>query len=173
MGDAMKRSDRRAQLSKGIIDVLRGTIDHLAFFHSAIADRVGLNTTDYLCLQLLLRQGPQTAGELAEQVGITSGAVTGLLDRLERTGYAVRTQDPEDRRSVIVSPVRGKVLAAIEPLFESFFRELKRTLTRYNVSQLADLVEFLASVDELFEQETTEIRMGLNRPWRGPLPEAN
>lgn len=169
----MKRSERRAQLSKGIVDVLRGTIDHLAFFHSAIADRIGLNTTDYLCLQLLLRQGPQSAGELAQQVGLSTGAVTGLLDRLERTGYAVRAQDPDDRRSVIVSPVRGKVLAAIEPLFESFFRELKKILRGYNISQLVDLVEFLVSVDELFEQETTEIRMELNKPWRGPQPEAN
>lgn len=169
----MKRSKRRAELEGGIVEVLRGTFDHLAFFHSAVADRIGLNTTDYLCLQLLLRQGPQSAGELAQQVGLSTGAITGLLDRLERAGYAKRAQDPEDRRSVIVSPTRGKVLATIEPLFERFFQQMKTVLRRYNVSQLVDLVEFLVSVDELFEQETTEIRVSLNKPWRGPQPENN
>ncbi len=169
----MDQSERRAQLSKSIVDVLRGTMDHLAFFHSATADRIGLNTTDYLCLQVLLRQGPQSAGELAQQVGLSTGAITGLIDRLERAGYAVREKDPDDRRGVIVSPVRGKVLAAIEPMFESFFREMKKVLRRRNISQLVDLMEFLTSVDELFEQETAEIRRGLNKPWRGPQPEAN
>lgn len=68
----------------------------------AIADRAGLNDTDFECVDVLDWTGPITAGELGRLVGITSGAVTGVLDRLERGGWVRRTADPTDRRRVIV-----------------------------------------------------------------------
>ncbi|MBA2518706.1 MAG: MarR family transcriptional regulator, partial [Chloroflexia bacterium] len=57
-------------------------------FSQAIADQVGLNPTDLEALEVLLRQGPLTAGKLAEITGLTTGAITGVVDRLERKGYA-------------------------------------------------------------------------------------
>src|SRR3979409_1184101 len=67
-----------------------------------VARRVGVNSTDLECLDLILMSGPSTAGEIARHTGLTSGAVTGLIDRLERLGLVERTADPADRRKVLV-----------------------------------------------------------------------
>src|SRR5687768_7436133 len=68
----------------------------------AAADLVGMNQTDWDCLDVLDWTGPITAGDLAKRVGLTSGAITGVLDRLEKAGLARRVADPGDRRRVIV-----------------------------------------------------------------------
>src|SRR5690349_15820511 len=67
-------------------------------FHQAVADRLGLNLTDHKCVDLLLLNGPLTAGELASLTALTTGAITAALDRLERGGFVKREDDPEDRR---------------------------------------------------------------------------
>jgi DNA-binding MarR family transcriptional regulator len=81
----------------------------------AVADRVGLHVTDLRCLNLLANAGPLTAGELGQQLGLgTTGAVTPMVDRLERAGYLRRQPDPRDCRRVIIQPVPEQ-LAAIGP----------------------------------------------------------
>ena len=94
-------------------------------FHQAVADRLGLNVTDHKCVDLLLLNGPLTAGELAQKTGLTTGAVTAVIDRLERAGFARREDDPHDRRRVIVSVVPQR-LGEIERLFRSFAARLQR-----------------------------------------------
>ena len=74
-------------------------------FHQAVADRLGLNPTDHRCVDRLLLNGPLTAGELASRTGLTTGAITAALDRLERAGFVARGDDPQNRRRVIVQPV--------------------------------------------------------------------
>src|SRR6516164_2366733 len=71
-------------------------------FHQAIADRIGLHPTDLKCADILFVKGPLTAGELAELTGLTTGAITGVIDRLEGAGFARREEDRYDRRRVIV-----------------------------------------------------------------------
>ena len=73
-----------------------------ALLSATIAARAGINPTDLESLDLLRRHGPMTAGRLAELTGLTTGAITGVIDRLERRGYARREADPADRRRVIV-----------------------------------------------------------------------
>ena len=63
-------------------------------FHQAIADRLGLNVTDHKCIDLLLMKGPLTAGELAGMTGLTTGAITAVIDRLEKAGFVRREDDP-------------------------------------------------------------------------------
>src|SRR5262245_4534642 len=88
-------------------------------FHQAVADRLGLHPTDHKCADILFLKGPLSAGELAELTGLTTGAITGVIDRLEGAGFVRREDDPRDRRRVIV-----RVLPAshrkIGGLFESF-----------------------------------------------------
>src|SRR5918997_6772224 len=69
-------------------------------FHSAVADRLGVSATDVKCYTILRQTGPLTAGELAERVSLTTGAITGVIDRLERAGLVRRAADPHDRRRV-------------------------------------------------------------------------
>ena len=90
-----------------------------AAYDEAVADRLGLNTTDLRCLELVIAQPAITAGRLAERADLTTGAVTGVLDRLERAGFVRRTPDPADRRSVTIAPVEaraGEVRDALAPL---------------------------------------------------------
>ena len=83
---------------------------------------VGLNPTDLGSLCLLLLHGPAPAGRLAELTGLTTGAVTGVIDRLEAGGFVRRELDPADRRRVIVVPDRGRVDRDLFPHFPSLQR---------------------------------------------------
>src|SRR5215207_9974485 len=71
-------------------------------FHAAVADRLGIGTTDVKCYSILRQTGPITAGELGERVGLTTGAITGVIDRLEHVGLVQRARDPNDRRRVVL-----------------------------------------------------------------------
>src|SRR5690349_9396787 len=71
-------------------------------FDELAADALGLSRTDLECVSIIQRRGGLTAGELAAESGLTTGAVTGVVDRLERAGYAARAPDPADRRKVVV-----------------------------------------------------------------------
>src|SRR5262245_65424320 len=78
-------------------------------FQQAIADRLGLNSTDLMCLSLLSDAEPLTAGQLAEATGLTTGSVTVMIERLETAGYVRREKDATDRRRVIVRPVAESI----------------------------------------------------------------
>src|SRR5262245_58816371 len=95
----------RAALEAALELALRETSAQTVLFSQAVADHVGLNATDLEALDLLVRHGAMTAGRLAELTGLTTGAVTGLVDRLERRGYVRREAHPSDRRSVVVRPL--------------------------------------------------------------------
>src|SRR5262245_33252986 len=77
----------------------------VVLFHEAVAARLGLSAADHRALGLISRSGAVTAGELAQRTGLSPGAVTGLVDRLEQGGHVRRTRDPADRRRVLVEPV--------------------------------------------------------------------
>jgi DNA-binding MarR family transcriptional regulator len=76
----------------------------VVLFHEAVADRLGLSAADHKALGLITRAGAVTAGELAQLTGLSPGAVTGLVDRLEAAGHVRRDRDPGDRRRVVVVP---------------------------------------------------------------------
>ena len=80
-----------------------------SFFGQTVAIRFGLSESDVEALELLLDNGAATAGRLAELMGLTTGAVTRVIDRLEQAGYVRRVPDPADRRRVVVEPVPEKV----------------------------------------------------------------
>ena len=84
-------------------------------FSQAVAERLDLNPTDLECLGIIGETGALTAGQLAELTGLTTGAITGVIDRLERAGYVRREQDASDRRRVIVQPVPETAQERITP----------------------------------------------------------
>jgi DNA-binding MarR family transcriptional regulator len=138
----------------------------LGAMHSrAIADRAGLNDTDFECIDVLDWTGPITAGELGRRVGITSGAVTGVLDRLEGGGWVRRTADPTDRRRVIVelcplgpdgpNPERYKEMAEA---FAPLQGDIEAIVDDLSDDQLATIVEYLRASSDAVERSIERMR---------------
>jgi DNA-binding MarR family transcriptional regulator len=121
-----------------------------------VARRVGVNSSDLECLDLILMSGPSSAGDIARHTGLTSGAVTGLIDRLERLGLVERTADPADRRKVLVR-VREDRIGPIAELYAPLEKAMQSLLAGYSKEELKVLIDFsersggllLARVSEL------------------------
>src|SRR5215831_6041146 len=133
-----KRSaDSRRQLVDGLVLDLRQFAIGLQVANLEVAEAVGLNPSDLGCLCLLLLHGPSPAGRLAELTGLTTGAVTGVIDRLERAGFARRALDPSDRRKVIVKPDEAKVERELLPRFAQLNRATTAAFyTQYSQDEL-------------------------------------
>jgi DNA-binding MarR family transcriptional regulator len=125
-------------------------------YSQAVAQRLGINSTDLECLDLVVR-GPVTAGVLAEATGLTTGAITGVIDRLERAGFACRERDPSDRRKVLVRAL-PVVEERIAPLFEPMQRAAMGTLSPYRDEDLALFLDFFIRAREASLAAMTELR---------------
>jgi DNA-binding MarR family transcriptional regulator len=121
----------------------------------AVGDYLGLHRTDMRCLDILDREGPMPAGRLARLAHLSPGAMTTLLDRLERAGYARRRRDTEDRRRVLVevTPKLHRVAAQFYPEPT----EAVRALERYSDEELELLNEFLRWDREWNEQRLAHV----------------
>ena len=113
-------------------------------------EEVGLNSTDFASLCLLLLHGPAPAGRLAELTGLTTGAVTGLVDRLERTGLVRREVDPSDRRKVIVIPDAERVERDVFPHFPSLQRAAATAFYEdFTIAELEVITAFMSQLASL------------------------
>lgn len=124
------------------------------FLHTLIAGKLGLNATDTRCLDILARAGaePMTAGALKEATGLTTGAITGILDRLERSSFVKRVRDTEDRRRVFVK-LRPDATAKLTKLYEGLGSEMERLASRYTIKELQLIEGFLAANLEILKRE--------------------
>src|SRR3989440_9212563 len=111
----------RGELIDRLQEVLRDNGSRGMLLHQAVAERYGLNPTDLKCLDLARSEENLTAGRLAEITGMSTSAITAVLDRMERAGFLERVRDPRDRRRVIVTPGKraGEVTERMEPLHEA------------------------------------------------------
>jgi DNA-binding MarR family transcriptional regulator len=132
---------------------LQRAVDH---YDELVAAGLGINRTDLRCLDLLHETGTMSAGQLAAGSGLTSGATTRMLDRLERIGYIRRLPDRGDRRRVLVELTpRARELAS--ELYGSF-EAAGAGLSRYRSDQLALLRDFLVAGRKLYEQQAARLR---------------
>ncbi|KUO08738.1 MarR family winged helix-turn-helix transcriptional regulator [Streptomyces sp. DSM 15324] len=108
-----------------------------------MAQRLGLNVTDLTCFAYVLQAGENllTAGELATRVHVTTGAVTGILNRLERAGYVTRRPDPQDRRRVRVAAVPSAVARAYA-LYQPYYDRLNDLFADYSPEEIAVLTDW-------------------------------
>ncbi len=128
-------------------------------FHQAIADRLGLHATDHKCADLIIRNGAMTSGRLAELTGLTTGAITGVVDRLESRGLARRAADPQDRRRVIVEIVKNDAVECrMRDLFQGISDGTRALLDGYSDSELALILDFVRRSNAMSHAETLKLR---------------
>jgi DNA-binding MarR family transcriptional regulator len=126
-------------------------------FHHALADRLGLGPTDHKCLDLLHDRGPMTGSELAAITGLTSGAITGVVARLERRGMLVREPHPRDRRKQVLRPT-ATAIRQVEDAFAALPTGTSTLLEGLDVGQLAAIQQFLTRATELAYRRAAALR---------------
>jgi DNA-binding MarR family transcriptional regulator len=138
----------------------------LALFEQAAAERLGIGLSDFKCLQIAAgasEDAPLTAGRLAELTGLSSGAITGVLDRLAVAGFVVRQKDPSDRRQVRIRFVdeRG---AALDALLAPFHEAFAALCAGRDEPSLEGLLAFAQDAGRIVEDETARLRGAAPRP---------
>lgn len=148
----------RQQLVESLNQGTRQMSTWTILYHSAIAGQVGLNVTDHKCLDILNHQGSLTAGQLAGITGLTTGAVTGVIDRLEKAGYVRRMRDPGDRRRVIIQPAAEKAAQDFGPLFAHLQACYLPLLEHYSEDDLRLLFRFVQDSIQVLQAEIDWLR---------------
>jgi DNA-binding MarR family transcriptional regulator len=152
-------------LSRKTKDELIGELIHLARAHEAANDafdevacrKLGVNRTDLRCMNIVENQGPMTAGRLAELSGLTTAAVTAVLDRLERAGYARRVRDTNDRRQVIVE-LTPLLRERATQIWSPIGKEAHELLARMSVDELKAVMEYFRGGRDLNERHVERVR---------------
>jgi DNA-binding MarR family transcriptional regulator len=159
VGMAQKRSRTALPLANAAEGSLLGRdfIAAVVVFHELVGRRLGVSATDRKCLDLLSR-GAVTAGELARFTGLTTGAVTGIIDRLVKAGYAERVSDPGDRRRVLVARKPHSRLDKILPtIFGPLGDDMAAVTARYTAKELGVIGDFLARTREVLVANTARV----------------
>lgn len=164
-------SPSRFELTAELNRAMRDASAKGVIYSQAVADRLGIGSADLECLDLIALRGPTSAGAIADAVGLTSGAITGVIDRLERAGLARRERSREDRRKVIV-----RLLPAVErrvvPLFRPMENAAMTALADYRVEELQLLLDFFHRASAAAAAALTELRDLKERPRRSRRAEA-
>jgi DNA-binding MarR family transcriptional regulator len=148
----------KKKLIDDLVGEFRSSGNQDSAFDNLAAERLGVNRTDLHALNTIENAGGLTAGELAAQTGLTSGAVTGVIDRLERAGYGRRVPDPEDRRRVKVE-VTPKFYSRADRIWGPLAADWESTLGgRFTAEELERVIEFLRATNELGRRHMERLR---------------
>jgi DNA-binding MarR family transcriptional regulator len=159
----------REELAERLHNEVKAQSALTVFYDQSVGERLGLNPTDNKCLSLILKSAmmghkrPEasqliTPGELARLTNLTTGAVTGVLDRLEEAGYVQREHDPDDRRRIIIRPNIERLHSEVEPIWDWMTTSFKECCSRYTEDELRLLIDFTLRAQELLKGATERIR---------------
>ncbi len=152
----MSSGESRAQLEARVGHLNRALGRQASLFDQGIADRLGLAVADVTCLDLLAETGPLTAGRLAELTGLTSGATTRMIDRLEQAGYVRRIADPADRRRVLVEEVAERQRRLGE-LHRSLGEAQNREIAQFSDAELELIARYLERGVAMLAEEARKL----------------
>lgn len=141
-----------------------------ASYEQALADRLGMNVTDLRCLELVIGEPGLSAGRLAEQTGLTTGAVTGVLDRLERAGYVERRADPNDRRRAVIEATAAADLVARE--LGRIDETVASVLGNYSRGEQKAIRDFLDAAAAAVERDADALRASVRGGFVGKAYQA-
>lgn len=126
--------------------------------HETIARKAGFSSTDHKYLGFLLQKGKLTAGELAELTGLTTGAITGLIDRFERKGLVQRKPDSVDRRKIFIEPDGAKITALFNPFYQDFQDDTDNLMDSFSDHEKAIIESFLTKALQLANKTIQKLK---------------
>lgn len=147
----------KAELIAAIGEATRRFQDSTNEFDDAACAALGINRTDLKCLGMVLEAGSISAGELAAGLGLTRGATTTALDRIERAGYARRVADPADRRGVRIELTPG-CLRALEAIWGGIRAQGEAMMAGYTAADLATVLRFIEEARAMQQRDTQRVR---------------
>ncbi|UGU16538.1 MarR family transcriptional regulator [Sinomicrobium kalidii] len=125
--------------------------------HETIGRKAGLSGTDHKYLGFLIQKGQMTAGELSKLTGLTSGAVTGLIDRFEKKGLVKRQFAENDRRKVIIKPDTKKITALLVPLYKDFRSRSDQLIASFSDKEIGIIESYFSRAIEIMKETTARI----------------
>jgi len=126
--------------------------------HETIALKAGLSGTDHKYLGFLIVKGQMTAGELSKLTGLTTGAVTGLIDRFEKKKLVKRQFAKDDRRKVIINPNIKNIMALLEPLFKEFGKKSEELIASFSSKEIKIIEAYFVKAIEIMNETTNAFR---------------
>lgn len=157
-GDDTAAGATRQRLEREFLLALRRASSVIQLLGAASAERIGINITDLNCLNILWLSGNMTAGDLARATGLTTASITGVLDRLEDSGFVHRERDAKDRRRVIVRADPDRGARDVGPVFAPVVAAWRVVAARYTDDQLALILEFQGHVEQIMRNRLIELR---------------
>ncbi|MEU2081830.1 MarR family winged helix-turn-helix transcriptional regulator [Streptomyces albus] len=151
------RHSKEAELRRQLGAEVRALQSATDAVDAATAERLGINRTDLHCLDVLTQRDSAAPSELAAALGLTTGSVTAMLDRLARLGYLTREPDPQDRRKSVVRATEETRRGAAD-LYGPLAEEGAALMARYSLPELELLVDFLRRNRELQERHAERLR---------------
>ena len=165
-------SGERQQLEGEFVLAMRKTSLVSQLLSQASAERIGINVTDLNCLNVIALTGSMTAGELARATGLTTASITGVLDRLEDSGFVRRERDPGDRRRVNIVLNAGRALRDVAPVFAPMLKAWRAVAARYSDDELRQFVGFQQELEQIMRDQLTRLRFDGKLALRGRKPVA-
>src|SRR5215472_8621276 len=150
----------RQRLENEFLLAIRRAGSVMQLLGAASAERIGINVTDLNCLNILALGGHLTAGELARRTGLTTASITGVLDRLEESGFVRRERDPHDRRRVIVRLETGRGLRDVAPVFAPVIAAWRAVAAQYTDDELRLILGFQEQLERIMLDRLVELRGG-------------
>jgi len=147
----------KTNLKKRALMAVRDYGIQLTRFRNAMSEQLSLNVTDMECLRLLFLKGIATPSELARHTGLTSGATTAMLDRLEKAGLIERQPNPDDRRGTLIAPAKSGA-EKVASGFESARRAQDELVSSYSESELEIISDVFERFTKIWEQQRNKIQ---------------
>lgn len=129
--------------------------------HESIGRKAGLSGTDHKYLGFLIQKGIMTAGEFATITGLTTGAVTGLIDRLAKKKLLKRKYAKDDRRKVLIVPNTKNIYALLLPLYQEFRKRSENLIQSFSASEMQVIAMYLHGAIEIMNQTHDEVKSSL------------
>jgi len=148
-------------MSKDAIQQIRKLSQHYAYssiqMHEAVARKAGLSGTDHKYLGFFLVKGQMTAGELSALTGLTTGAVTGLIDRFEKKKLVKRKFAEDDRRKVIIAPDTKRIMALLAPLYKDFRGRSDQLLASFSKKEIKVIEAYFLKAIGIMNDTTNKL----------------